>query len=83
LLSHQLKHNRHVVDSLFEETIPSLEKASTKAGEAYQSGGYRYSDWHAVQQALIAAQTALIEAYTNIQLFNIELERLTGASISK
>ncbi|WP_252097694.1 TolC family protein [Pseudoalteromonas sp. NBT06-2] len=82
LLTHKLKHNRHVIDGLSKETIPSLELASGKAKEAYSIGRYRYTDLYAVQQELIATQVELIQAYTNIQLFNIELERLTGSSIS-
>ena len=82
LLTHKLKHNRHVIDGLSLETIPALELASIKAGAAYKVGRYRYTDWYAVQQELVTSQTELIEAYTNIHLFTIELERLTGSSIS-
>jgi cobalt-zinc-cadmium efflux system outer membrane protein len=82
LLTHKLKHNRHVVDGLSSETIPALELANVKAGDAYKVGSYRYTDWYAVQQELVTSQTELIEAYTNIHLFKIELERLTGSSIS-
>ncbi|WP_150139023.1 TolC family protein, partial [Candidatus Enterovibrio escicola] len=82
LLTHKLKHNRHVIDALTNKSIPYLEEASKKAEEAYRLGSYRYTDWHVVQQELVKAQSDLIDAYTNIQLFNIELERLTGTSVS-
>jgi len=82
LLTHKLRHNRHVIEGLTNKSIPYLEEASKKAGEAYRLGSYRYTDWHAVQQELLKAQSDLIDAYTNIQLFNIELERLTGTSVS-
>jgi outer membrane protein, heavy metal efflux system len=82
LLSHKLKHNRHVIDELSANTIPALELASIKAGAAYRIGRYSYTDWYGVQQELVTSQTELIEAYTNIHLFTIELERLTGSSIS-
>ena len=82
LLTHKLKHNRHVINGLSSKTIPALELASKKAGAAYKIGRYRYTDWYAVQQELVTSQTELIEAYTNIHLFTIELERLTGSSIS-
>jgi len=81
LLTHKLKHNRHVIEALSNEVIPALEQASNKAGQAYSAGSYRYTDWYAVQQELVLSQSELIQAYTNIQLFNIELERLTGSSI--
>ena len=82
LLTHKLRHNRHVIDGLTKKSIPYLEEANLRAGEAYRTGSYRYTDWHAVQQELVKAQSDLIDAYTNIQLFNIELERLTGTSVS-
>lgn len=83
LLAHKLRHNRHVINSLTLHSIPYLEEASNKANDAYKQGSYRYTDLYAVQQELIKAQSQLIDAYTNIQLFNIELERLTGTSVSK
>ncbi|WP_448555155.1 TolC family protein [Thalassotalea montiporae] len=83
LLTHKLKHNLHVIDGLTNQSIPYLQQASSKASEAYQLGSYRYTDLYAVQQELINAQSQLIDAYTNIQQFNIELERLTGTSVSR
>ncbi|MCY7295525.1 TolC family protein [Alteromonas sp. a30] len=83
LLIHRLEHNHHVVDSLSNEVIPALESAERKAQQAYQIGNYRYTDWYAIQQELIDAQDELILAYANMQFINIELERLTGASISQ
>lgn len=83
LLTHKLKHNRHVIDGLRNQSIPFLEEAAAKANKAYEKGRYRYTDLYAVQQELVKAQSQLIDAYTNIQLFNIELERLTGTSVSK
>jgi len=82
LLTHKLEHNRHVIDELSQETIPTLELASDKAVNAYKIGRYRFADLYIIQQELNAMQLELIQAYTNIQLFNIELERLTGSSIS-
>lgn len=82
LLTHKLKHNRHVIEGLSKETIPTLELASDKAVNAYNIGSYRFTDLYAIQQELNTTQLELIQAYTNIQLFNIELERLTGSSIS-
>ena len=78
LLTHKLKHNSHVVEGLVEEIIPALQDASKQAEIAYLKGNYRYSDWYAIEQELNSAQRELIDAYTNIHLFNIELQRLTG-----
>lgn len=82
LLTHKLKHNRHVIETLTAQTIPTLNEATEKAAEAYRIGNYSYTEWYAVQQELLTAQSELIAAYTSIHLNNIELERLTGASIS-
>jgi cobalt-zinc-cadmium efflux system outer membrane protein len=82
ILTHKLKHNRHVIEGLSGETIPTLEQAAIKAGQAYRIGSYSYTDWFAVKQELLQAQTELVETYKNIHLNNIELERLTGASIA-
>ena len=82
LLTHKLKHNSHVVEGLVDEIIPALQQASEQAEQAFKQGNYRYSDWYAIQQELNEAQTELIDAYTNIHLFNIELQRLTGVSVS-
>jgi cobalt-zinc-cadmium efflux system outer membrane protein len=80
LLSHKLKHNAHVVEGLVDEIIPALEQASEQAQQAYFQGNYPYSDWYAIQQELNTAQTELIQAYSNIHLFYIELQRLTGTA---
>lgn len=81
LLTHQLKHNRHVVEGLSQETIPALDEAQQRAAKAYGIGNYSYTDLYAIQQELLEAQGELIQAYANMQFINIELERLTGASI--
>ena len=80
LLTHKLKHNAHVVEGLVEAIIPALEQASEQAQQAYLQGNYRYSDWYGIQQELNTAQTELIQAYSNIHLFYIELQRLTGTA---
>jgi len=82
LLNHKLTHNTHIANALVKESLPALETASRQAELAYQQGRYRYTDWYAVKQELIQAQLELIQAYTNIQRFNVELERLTGASLT-
>ncbi|MGJ8692303.1 MAG: TolC family protein [Thalassotalea sp.] len=82
LLTHKLNHNYHVIEGLSNEIIPTLTSANQSAEAAYLKGNYSYTDWYAVQHELNDAQSALISAYSNIHLFNIELERLTGASIS-
>jgi len=83
LLVHKLKHNLHVVEGLRDTIIPDLEQASTLAEKAFKQGSYSYSDWYIIQQELNTAQLELIQAFSNIQIFNIEVERLTGRSASQ
>ena len=83
LLTHKLKHSLHVIQKLSNSSIPMLEQANEQASRAYNIGSYSYTDLFAVQKELLNAQKSLIDAYTNIQLSNIELERLTGTSVSK
>ena len=80
LLTHKLEHNTHVTEGLLDNIIPALQDAAELAEQAFKKGNYRYTDWYAIQQELSSAQTELIDAYTNIHLFNIELQRLTGTS---
>lgn len=82
LLTHKLKHNAHVVEGLNNNIIPALYSASEQAETAFKQGNYRYSDWYDIQQELNTAKVELIEAYSNIHLFNIELQRLTGLTVS-
>lgn len=82
LLSHKIRHNRHVIETLSDTTLPALTQANNQAEKAYKLGSLRYSEWNDVQQELLSTQGELINAYTNIALLNIELERLSGASLS-
>lgn len=82
LVSHQLKHNRHVIEGLSTEVVPALESANEGAEKAYALGRYRYSEWYDIQQELINAQFDLISAYANVHQLNIELQRLTGTTLN-
>ncbi|TDF36333.1 TolC family protein [Alteromonadaceae bacterium M269] len=82
VLTHKLKHSQHVIENLTNEVLPILEQANTLAADAYKKGSYSLTDWFSVQQEQLLAQSELIEAYTNIHLNNVELERLTGASLT-
>ena len=82
LLTHKLEHNTHVAEGLTQEIIPALQQASEQAQQAYRKGNYSYTDWYAVAGELTDAQNELIDAYANIHLYNIELQRLTGSSVS-
>lgn len=82
VLSHKLKHSRHVIEGLEQEILPVLELATDKAGIAYGKGSYSYTDWYSVQQELLESRMQLIETYTNLHQDNIQLQRLTATLVS-
>jgi len=78
----QLEHSIHLSDSLKIDIIPKLEKALTETRKAYELGKYSYLEWLAVQNELLDARLALLDASLSTHLRKLELERLTGAQIT-
>lgn len=83
VLSEELKHSLHRVNSYRNDIIPRLEKALKETGRAYKLGRYRYLEWRTVQADLLGARNALIESTIDVHLKAIEIERLTGASMAQ
>lgn len=81
VLIEQLKHSQHVIHAVANNIIPVLEQAFGEAEKAYNVGRYSYTEWMNTQQALLNAQSDLVDAYQNAHLNNIEIERLTGTSL--
>jgi cobalt-zinc-cadmium efflux system outer membrane protein len=48
---------------------------------AWERGRYSYLEWTEAQAERVALQRALIEAAANAQIFQVEIERLTGAAL--
>ena len=82
VLSRQLQRSLQRVISYQNSIIPQLEKALAETRRAYQLGRYSYLEWHTVQADLLAARSSLIEASSNAHLKVIEIERLTGVSMT-
>lgn len=82
VLIEQMKYSQHVIDSATDKVIPLLKQAFEEAEKAYKVGRYSYTEWVNTQQALLQAQLDLVNAYEDAHLNNIEIERLTGASLS-
>jgi len=82
VLIEQMKHSSHVIHAVTDNIIPVLEKALVEAEKAYKVGMYSYTEWMNTQQELLNAQSDLIGAYQNAHLNNIEIERLTGSSLT-
>tara|TARA_R110002153_G_scaffold249448_1_gene405762 strand:+ start:18101 stop:19414 length:1314 start_codon:yes stop_codon:yes gene_type:complete len=82
VLLQNMKHSKHVIDTLTERVIPLLEKASEEASKAYDIGRLGYLEWTSIRQELLSTQAQLLDAYQAIHLQHIEIQRLTGASLS-
>lgn len=78
----QLEHSLHLSDMLKNDIIPKLEKALSETHKAYELGKYSYLEWLAVQNELLDAQSALLQASLSAHLKKLEIERLTGAPIT-
>ena len=77
----KLRHSAHVSDVLYLKMIPKLSEALDETFSAYQRGRYRYLDWIALQQDMVATQLDLIDAQLTAHLMAVEIERLTGITL--
>jgi cobalt-zinc-cadmium efflux system outer membrane protein len=82
VLLQKMKHSKHVIDTLTEQVVPLLEKASEEASKAYDIGRLGYLEWTSIRQELLSTQAQLLDAYQAIHLQHIEIQRLTGTSLS-
>lgn len=78
----QLKHGIHLSELLKEEVIPRLKKALKETHKAYEMGRYSYIEWISVQNELLDAQSALLNASLLAHQNKIEIERLTGTHLN-
>jgi len=76
-------HSRHVMSALQQKIIPKLRKALLETQQAYELGRYSYQEWFAVQQALLDARFNLLDVQFDAHLKRVEIERLTGLSLSE
>lgn len=79
----KLQHSLHVINTVREAIIPPLEKALTETRRAYNLGRYSYLEWRSVQAELLDAHNALIEASIDAHRNIIEIERLTGVTLTQ
>jgi cobalt-zinc-cadmium efflux system outer membrane protein len=79
----ELQHSLHRAKAFRDEVIPRIEQAMTDTRSAYELGRYSYLEWRTAQEDLLAARSALVDASVDAHLNVIELERLTGVSITQ
>jgi cobalt-zinc-cadmium efflux system outer membrane protein len=79
----ELQHSLHRAKTYRDEIIPRMEQALTDTRSAYELGRYSYFEWRIVQEDLLAARSALVEASVDAHQNVIEIERLTGMRIAQ
>ncbi|MCF6226532.1 MAG: TolC family protein [Xanthomonadales bacterium] len=79
----KLQHSLHVINAVQIDIIPPLEKALVGTRRAYQLGRYSYLELRSVQNELLDAHNMLLEASVAAHGYLIEIERLTGVSLSQ
>lgn len=79
----ELQHSLHRTGTYRDDVIPRLEQALTETRSAYDLGRYSYFEWRTVQQDLLEARSALLEASVDAHQKAIEIERLTGVRIAQ
>ncbi|HEY8567987.1 TolC family protein [Microbulbifer sp.] len=83
VMAEQLRHSRHIADTMTGRIIPSLEQALADTQHAYQQGKYSYYELASAQQDLIDARLSYLEAQYTAHLYLIEIEKLTGLSLAQ
>ncbi|MGC1497849.1 MAG: TolC family protein [Sulfitobacter sp.] len=81
-LHQELLHSQHIVQTLENKILPKLKAAEKELRDGFQLGKYSYSEWSIVQNELVEANLRLIETSVVAHLNAIEIERLTGQSLS-
>lgn len=82
VLLQEIKHSQHVIETLQARIIPALNTAQAQATRAYESGKLGYQQWTAILHKKLSAQQDLLSAFEAIHLQHIELQRLTGTTLT-
>lgn len=81
-LYQELQHSLHRAATLRDEILPRVEKALDETERAYEMGRYSYFELRVAQTDALRARTAVIVAIIDAHRNTIEIERLTGATLS-
>jgi cobalt-zinc-cadmium efflux system outer membrane protein len=82
VLLQEIKHSHHVIETLREQIIPALNLAHKQAQRAYENGQLGYQPWTTIVQQQLGVQQALLSAFEAVHLQHIELQRLTGTTLT-
>lgn len=83
VLLQEMSHSQHVIDTVRTEILPNLESALTEAQHAFDQGQFSYNQYSNVRRELLSAQTQLLDTIERLHLQHIEIQRLTGTSLSQ
>ena len=81
-LYQQLQHSLHRSTTIREEILPRIERALEDTERAYAAGRYGYFELRVVQAELLETRTALVESSIDAHRYVIEIERLTGTTVT-
>lgn len=79
----ELLDRQRELTALRERALPRMESALQNTEYAYERGRYSYLELVDAQRELLAVRRSLIEAARQYHLTLIEIERLTGESLSR
>ena len=83
VLLQEMAHSQHVIHTVQTDIVPTLETALSEANNAFEKGQLSYNQYSGVRRELLSAQTQLLEAFESLHLQHIEIQRLTGTSLSQ
>lgn len=81
-LYQELTHSYTEVNTLRTDVLPRMEEAVGQSRYAYERGRYSYIEWVAAQRELLEVRRALFDASADVHRRRIEIERLTGTTLS-
>lgn len=81
-LYQELRHAITETTLLRDTVLPEMAAALDETRQAYERGRYGYLEWTEAQREFIAIRRSLIEAAQSAQLFQAEIERLTGEPVA-
>ena len=81
-LYEELKYSLHRAATIREEILPRIERALEDTERAYAAGRYGYFELRVVQAELLDTRTALVESSIDAHRHVIEIERLTGTTVT-
>jgi len=82
VLYQELFHNIELADRLETDVAPRLEAALTDMRRAFDLGRSSYLEFRAVQTELLDVAYEILDAHADAYRLSIEIERLTGESLS-